>query len=128
MTATAEAKRRRRRPLVLITGAAGNLGRSIANALAPDYDVVGFDREDDRKSRIFAADLTSDVSLQHAVRVLREEYGSRLASVIHLAAYFDFSGEPNPLYESVNVEGTRLTLRGGAIKERYGAWTRWAAA
>lgn len=106
----ADAKQSGHRPLVLITGAAGNLGRSIAQALADGYDVVGFDRDSDREARIFAADLSSTDSLEHAVRALREEHGSRLASVIHLAAYFDFSGEPNPLYNSVNVEGTRRLL------------------
>jgi nucleoside-diphosphate-sugar epimerase len=34
-----------------------------------------------------------------------------VASVIHLAAYFDFTGEDNPLYERVNVQGTRALLR-----------------
>ena len=32
-------------------------------------------------------------------------------SVVHLAAYFDFSGEDNPLYQKVNVDGTRALLR-----------------
>ena len=30
---------------------------------------------------------------------------------MHLAAYFDFTGEENPLYQSVNVDGTRRLLR-----------------
>jgi nucleoside-diphosphate-sugar epimerase len=34
-----------------------------------------------------------------------------VASVVHLAAYFDFSGEEHPLYDKLNVEGTRLLLR-----------------
>jgi nucleoside-diphosphate-sugar epimerase len=32
--------------------------------------------------------------------------------VIHLAAYYDFSGEPSPLYRELTVEGTRRLLRG----------------
>jgi nucleoside-diphosphate-sugar epimerase len=31
--------------------------------------------------------------------------------VIHLAAYYDFSGEPSPLYRTLTVEGTRRLLR-----------------
>ena len=42
---------------------------------------------------------------------MREEHGERIASVIHLAAFFDFSGEEKPHYRSVNVEGTRRMLR-----------------
>jgi nucleoside-diphosphate-sugar epimerase len=99
------------KPVVLITGAAGNLGQSIGAALADDYRVVGIDRQEaEGPIRIAAADLGSGESLENAVRVLREEVGDRIASVIHLAAYFDFSGEPNPLYQSVNVEGTRNLL------------------
>jgi nucleoside-diphosphate-sugar epimerase len=32
------------RPIVLVTGAAGNLGRSVAAALADGYRIVGLDR------------------------------------------------------------------------------------
>ncbi len=104
----AAGKPRDEKPVVLITGAAGNLGQSIGAALASDYRVVGIDREEaDGPIRIAAADLGSSESIESALRVLRGEFGKRIASVIHLAAYFDFSGEPNPLYQSVNVEGTR---------------------
>jgi nucleoside-diphosphate-sugar epimerase len=103
------------KPVVLITGAAGNLGQSIGAALAPDYRVVGIDREESSGPiRIAAADLGSRESIEKALRVLRGESGKRIASVIHLAAYFDFSGEPNPLYQAVNVEGTRHLL--GALR------------
>ena len=33
------------RPLVLITGAAGNLGQTLARALGDSYRVVGLDRK-----------------------------------------------------------------------------------
>src|SRR5687768_6585320 len=107
--APAAARRvRKDKPVVLITGAAGNLGQSIGAALVHDYRVVGIDRKAaDGPIRIVAADLGSRESLEKALRELRGEAGARIASVIHLAAYFDFSGEPNALYQSVNVEGTR---------------------
>jgi nucleoside-diphosphate-sugar epimerase len=110
-TAPGARKRRNDKPVVLITGAAGNLGQSIGAGLAPDYRVIGIDRDDANGSiRIAAADLGSRESLESALRGLRKEVGARLASVIHLAAYFDFSGEPNPLYQAVNVDGTRHLL------------------
>ncbi len=37
--------------------------------------------------------------------------GGRLASVIHLAAYYDFAGEPSSMYERLTVQGTRRLLR-----------------
>ncbi|TKB30049.1 MAG: NAD(P)-dependent oxidoreductase, partial [Mesorhizobium sp.] len=42
---------------------------------------------------------------------VRMAYGTRIASVIHLAAYFDLTGEPNPLYDEITVRGTEKLLR-----------------
>ena len=104
------------RPIVLVTGAAGNLGRSVAAALADGYRIVGLDRQareagPDGSYPIFAVDLGSDESVASALKSFRDAHGSRIASVVHLAAYFDFTGEDNPLYQSVNVDGTRRLLR-----------------
>jgi nucleoside-diphosphate-sugar epimerase len=102
----------RDRPLVAITGAAGAIGSALAEALEPDYTVVGFDLEgNDAPIDCIAIDLTSGDSVELALRKFRERYGSRIASVVHLAAYFDFTGEDHPLYQKVNVDGTRRLLR-----------------
>lgn len=101
------------KPVVLITGAAGNLGAALADGLSADYQVVGLDREAaSRDYPLIAADLTSDESVTEALQTVRQAHGARLASVIHLAAYFDFTGEDHPLYEALNVEGTRRLLEG----------------
>ncbi|MGH6916505.1 MAG: NAD-dependent epimerase/dehydratase family protein, partial [Geminicoccaceae bacterium] len=100
------------RPIVAITGVAGNIGSALAMALEPDYTVVGFDLEgNDAPVDCIAIDLTSGDSVELALRKFRERYGSRIASVVHLAAYFDITGEGHPLYQKVNVEGTRRLLR-----------------
>ncbi|MGH8178315.1 MAG: NAD-dependent epimerase/dehydratase family protein [Steroidobacter sp.] len=106
-----------RKPLVVITGAAGDIGSSLAAALAPGYTVVGLDREQggEGDGAIITADLTSDESVGNALQQVRERHGDHIASVVHLAAYFDFTGEENPLYDQVNVEGTRRLLR--ALRE-----------
>ena len=49
--------------------------------------------------------------MELALHKFRDAFGSRIASVIHLVAYFDFTGEENPLYQSVTVDGTRRLLR-----------------
>jgi nucleoside-diphosphate-sugar epimerase/uncharacterized membrane protein len=56
-------------------------------------------------------DLTSDDSVEQALQKFQSRYGKRIASVIHLAAYFDFSGEDHPLYRELNVEGSARLLR-----------------
>lgn len=105
-------KTRDGKPIVLITGAVGNIGRSLGEALGRDYRVIGLDRQAEGADfPVFEADFTSDDSLDLALREIRGAYGSRIASVIHLVAYFDFTGEDNPLYRSVNVEGTRRLVR-----------------
>jgi nucleoside-diphosphate-sugar epimerase/uncharacterized membrane protein len=79
--------------------------------LAHDYTLVGVDRPGKKASiPLIAVDLTSDPSVEQGLLQLRSQYGSRIAAVIHLAAYFDFTGEESPLYEKVNVAGTRRLL------------------
>src|SRR5688500_14237502 len=101
------------KPIVLITGGAGNIGRSLAAALADGYRIVGLDQPGKESDfPLLGADFTSAASVARAMAEFRERFGTRIASVIHLAAYFDFTGEESPLYQSVNVEGTKHLLRG----------------
>ena len=96
--------------VVLITGYAGAIGSALGGRLRPRYRVVGLDmgcKSDD----CIEADITSDEKLAKALTIVRERYGSRIASVIHLAAFFDMTGEPNKLYDTVNVQGTERLLR-----------------
>jgi nucleoside-diphosphate-sugar epimerase len=100
------------KPVVLITGAAGNLGRSLAQALGERYTVVGLDRAGKQAEfPLIAMDITDQAAVDAAIATFRRSHGARIASVIHLAAYFDFTGDDNPLYAEVNVEGTRKLLR-----------------
>ena len=93
-----------RRPIILITGAEGNLGRSLGRALGLHYRIAGLDRTvEDGGFEVFEADFTSDAAVELALRKFRDTYGSRIASVIHLVAYFDFTGKDNSLYQSVNL-------------------------
>jgi nucleoside-diphosphate-sugar epimerase/uncharacterized membrane protein len=110
------------RPLVLITGAAGDVGSALSEALGADYRVVGLDRPGSRAGiPLIECDIASESSVRQALQTLRKEHGAKIASVIHLAAYFDFTGEDNPLYKQVNVEGTRALLRAlqGAEVEQF---------
>jgi nucleoside-diphosphate-sugar epimerase len=103
------------RPVVLITGASGLIGLRLVRHLAPEYTVVGLDLEMPSgdlpdEATFLECDLTSDESTREAIEQARERFGSDLASVVHLAAYYDFSGEPSPLYDELTVQGTRRLL------------------
>lgn len=99
------------KPVVLITGSEGLLGSALSAALADAFTVVGLERECRNSRECITADITSEEALASACTRLRERHGEHIASVIHLAAYFDFSGEANPRYEQVNVRGTEKLIR-----------------
>src|SRR5688572_3381386 len=104
------------RETVVITGSSGLIGAAAAHRLDRAYDVVGFDRpgEPHPPAHIECIDLdvTSDESVREGLRHVRQRHGDRIASVIHLAAYYDFRGGPSDQYEAITVRGTERLLRG----------------
>src|SRR5690606_9719402 len=77
------------------------------------YKVYGLDLDapDNAGMEFIKTDLTDDESVKQTLQTIRNQSGPEIASVIHLAAYYDFSGEPSPLYDELTVEGTRRLVR-----------------
>lgn len=100
---------------VLITGASGLIGTPLAAALAREHTVVGLDLAEpapDWQGHAFVrCDLTDDRDVSAALGRVRDAVGGHLSSVVHLAAYYDFAGEPSPLYDELTVRGTVRLLR-----------------
>ncbi|MGH2398457.1 MAG: NAD-dependent epimerase/dehydratase family protein [bacterium] len=100
---------------ILVTGSSGYLGYSVAKKLSKTFAVVGFDRRAPAHpppaAECLYTDVTSEPSLRQAFLAVKDLHGDHLASVIHLAAYYDFSGAPSPLYDKVTVRGTGRMLR-----------------
>ena len=102
--------------VVVVTGSSGLLGSATVRRLADTFRVAGFDRAGDPhpppEAECICVDVTSEESVQDGLRRVRYGYGDKITSVVHLAAYYDFSGKPSPMYEEVTVRGTERLLRG----------------
>ncbi|MCU7554106.1 NAD-dependent epimerase/dehydratase family protein [Alteromonas sp. ASW11-19] len=100
------------KPVILLTGASGNVGNALINALQADYEIVGMDLNPaPAADASIECDFTSDDSMALAMREIDDVLNGRpIAAVIHLAAYFDFTGNDHPLYHELNVAGTRRLL------------------
>lgn len=100
--------------VVLITGASGFIGSAIIRKLADKYTLVGLDKAGPTPlpapAHAVEFDLSDDQSVRSALEQVRAQFGSRIASVIHLAAYYDITGDPNPLYDKITVQGTRRLI------------------
>lgn len=106
------------RPAVIVTGSSGLIGQPVCRRLAEaGYQVFGFDRvgfpeppKDQEFIRDIECDITDSVSVRAAMDKVRKGSGSEIASVVHMAAYYDFSGEDSELYEKVTINGTDRLL------------------
>lgn len=101
-----------RNEIVLITGGTGLIGQKIVERLARDYELVLLDRGGNSPivAEAVYLDLSEPESLEAALNRVEYAYGTRIASVIHLAAYYDFAGKPSPMYDKVTVQGTKNLL------------------
>ena len=103
---------------ILVTGTSGRIGYAIAKRLAKEqqsFNVIGFDRNAPShpltSGEWMYVDLTDEESTRRGLQAIRDLHGDRIASVIHLAAYYDFSGASSPLYDKVTIGGTKRLLR-----------------
>src|SRR5688500_15587450 len=102
---------------IIVTGSSGLIGSAFLDRVGSRFVEFGFDREGPphpppETEHVINCDLGSDDSVARALAETRRVGGHRIASVIHLAAYYDFSGEPSPLYDQITVRGTERLLRG----------------
>ncbi len=90
---------------ILITGALGFIGRYLIKNCFKDYQILALDiREPDEEFKkgssvfkFFKVDLRNNQSIQRFWKEI-EPFYQDLESIIHLAAYYDFSNRPHPNY------------------------------
>lgn len=102
-----------KKDIVLITGASGHIAGALVRRLAGAYEIIGMDASGSPQApaHCIPLDLESDASLAAGLAQVRQTFGNRIAAVVHLAAYFNFDGEPDAKYYTVNVLGTRRLLQ-----------------
>jgi nucleoside-diphosphate-sugar epimerase len=103
--------------IVIVTGSNGRIGDAVMRRFANRFtDVIGFDRKAPSPPppgcTYVPVDITSDISVRGGLDVIRRHHGTQIAAVIHLAAYYDFFGEPSEKYTEVTVRGTGRLLDG----------------
>lgn len=102
------------KPVVLLTGTSGFIGSALVKRLGERYTLVALDRpgppDPPAPAHAVDFDLGTDEAVRSALEEVRSRFGNRIAAVVHLAAYYDTSGEPNPLYEKITVQGTRRLI------------------
>ncbi len=103
--------------IIIVTGSNGRIGDAVMRRFAGRFgQVVGFDRKAPTPPPpgcvYVPVEITSDKSVRQGLMAIRGHHGARVAAVVHLAAYYDFLGEPSPKYEEITVGGTGRMLRG----------------
>lgn len=101
-------------PGLVITGASGFIGRNFVEAYKDNFLIYAIARRSQQEVNIprhknikwFLADVTDREGIQEIITEVQESGGADY--FLHLAAFFDFSNEPNPEYERTNVEGSRV--------------------
>lgn len=104
-------------PCILITGSSGRIGSAFIRRHGARFEEFAFDREGPPHppfgtEHVVACDVSSDASVREALDTVRRHGITRIASVLHLAAYYDFSGKPSTRYEDITVRGTERLLHG----------------
>jgi len=111
-----------RKPVVLITGAGGEMGHGLIHALSksPTYDVLALDIKDldPELASLCRATLVGDILDKHLLERLVSEY--EIHAIFHLAALLSTRSEFTPeTAHEVNVTGTLNLLRLATEQARW---------
>lgn len=102
--------------LILITGCSGRIGSIVVNRFKESsYQLIGLDIVPPATAQppnfsYIQMDISSTDSIKKAMREIKERFGDRAASFIHLAAYYNFTGGEWSKYENITVRGTEHLL------------------
>lgn len=123
------------KPGMIITGAAGFLGSQLVRAFQPEYTIFAIDRRPPEATNAPTGPgiewFTVNISAADALNAVFQRIGSqqKVDIILHLAGYYNFSGENHPEYELTNVSGMRNVLENAeALRPRRLIFTSSIAA
>lgn len=104
------------RPWMIITGATGLLGGQLVRMLRKEYRIIAIGRRTPAESGVpegpgiewFRVDIGQLEALREVFSRIRDLGGAEI--LLHMAAFYDFTGEDHPEYRRTNIEGTRNVL------------------
>ncbi|MCP5470109.1 MAG: NAD(P)-dependent oxidoreductase [Chlamydiales bacterium] len=100
--------------VVVVTGSSGRIGTRVIQRLKERYQPIGMDFMGATcpypEMEFVFVDLSSDESVTRAFDRVRYAYGNKIASIVHLAAFYSFTGQNLELYDKITVQGTRRLL------------------
>lgn len=104
------------KPIMIIVGAAGRIGKAAVKRFHQEYQVIAFDRSsavfysDDEA--IIPLDVSNKESMISTFNHIKTNWGNKIAVVLHFAAYYTFNDNHSfKKYEKITIEGTRELLR-----------------
>lgn len=102
--------------LVVITGVSGHVGMGVTARLCDaGYRVIGLDSSEPAvkhpQAKYMIVDFSSDESVRNIFQQIKQAYGNRMSSIIHLADYVSVTLKDSPLYDKITVQGTGRVLR-----------------
>jgi nucleoside-diphosphate-sugar epimerase len=103
-------------PTLLVTGATGFIGRHVVAALQQRFFIHALSRRSPREARApqsdnilwHQVDIADRPALEKTLRGIGAD--GKVDYVLHLAAYYDFTGEDAQEYDRTNVDGLRNVL------------------
>lgn len=107
-------------PRIVVTGASGFVGRNFVETYKNDFEIFAIARRSQQEVGIPRhKNITwylADVAERESIREVMDEIqaGGGADYFIHLAAFFDFSNEPNEEYERTNVGGSKIIFEAAA--------------
>jgi len=101
---------------IVVTGASGFLGRLLVGLLRRRHRVLALDRRALADSAMaghpnvewYQVDLCDREAVEDTMACIAAGGGAQV--LLHLAAYYDFSGEEHPEYQRTNVDALRILL------------------